>query len=132
MPFGRAASVRSGGQFILVTVGVVRSPSITLVAEDEDSNKVALDVGALQNTIGAIAEINIDQGKEGELTYKGKVPLAFGVELLKLDYDETENKFNLSALRRAQQIRGDSEILRDFIGDPQTGNVFIAVSEEKR
>jgi hypothetical protein len=116
-----------------VTVGVVRSKSITVSASDDSSNKVSLDVGALKKTIGVDTKIGIDQGREGELTYEGRVPLAFGVELLELSYNNAENKFLLDALDRAQKIRAapptDSHIERSFIGDVQDGNAFIAVTD---
>jgi hypothetical protein len=116
-----------------VTVGVVRSKSITVSASDDSSNKVSLDVGALKKAIGVDTKIGIDQGEEGELTYEGRVPLAFGVELLELSYDDTQNKFLLDAVSKAQKIRAepatDSHVERSFIGDAQSGNAFIRVAD---
>ncbi len=116
-----------------VTVGVVRSKSITISASDDSSNKVSLDVGALQKAIGVETKIGIDQGREGELTYGGRVPLAFGVELLELSYDDTQNKFLLDAVSKAQRIRAapatDSHVERSFIGDAESGNAFIRVAD---
>jgi hypothetical protein len=124
--------VRSENSYY-VTVGVVRSNSITVSAHDESSDTVALDVGALQKAIGAETKIGIGQERDGELTYQGATPLAFGVELLEMSYDDEQNKFLLDAVSQAQKIRAgraqDSEIERSLIGDAHTGDAFIRLKD---
>jgi hypothetical protein len=108
-----------------VSVGVVRSPSITVSAEDENSNAIDVDVGALKGAIGVESKLDIERGSKGELTYRGKIPLAFGVELVEMAYDIEQQKFLLTAMRTAVPIRDEMNIEKTFIGDAEHGSVFI-------
>jgi hypothetical protein len=112
-----------------VTIGVVRSKSITISAKDEASNTVSLDVGALKKAIGVEGGLDVNESSEGELTYSGPTALAFGVELVELSYDADENKFLLMPLAHPERIRAkpiseDRDIERSFIGEPD-GNAFL-------
>jgi hypothetical protein len=112
-----------------VTVGVVRSKSISISAKDEESNTVSLDVGALKKAIGVQGGLDVSQSSEGELTYSGPTALAFGVELVQLSYNQDENKFLLMPLAHPEKIRAraiteDRDIERSFIGGEE-GNAFI-------
>lgn len=113
------------GNRYYVAVGVVRSPSITVSAEDKNADKVDIDLSALKKAASAVAKLSIEQGGDGELTYRGKVPLAFGVELVEMKYDDAKEKFLLTAVPEAQTIRAPPDMERVFIGDAQQGNVFI-------
>lgn len=122
------------GNSYYVTVGVVRSTSITVSASDDSSNKVSLDVGALKKAIGVGTKIGIDQGREGELTYGGRVPLAFGVELIQMSYDDEQNKFLFDAVSKVLAVRAeaatDRHVERSFIGgDTNSGDAFIKVAD---
>jgi hypothetical protein len=115
-----------------VTVGVVRSKSISISAKDSDSKAVSLDVGALTKAIGVEGGLKGGQSDEAELTYSGPTALAFGVELVKLSYDEEKNKFLLTPLALPVKLRGkaitkDSDIERSFIGGPE-GNAFFKLT----
>ena len=116
------------GNRYYVAVGVVRSASITVSAEDQNSNKVGVDVGMLRSAVSAEGKLGIEQGRDRELTYKGKVPLAFGVELAEMKYDKAQEKFLLAAVPDAQSIRAPRYVERIFIGDPVEGSAFIDVS----
>ena len=59
------------GNSYYVTVGVVRSKSITISAKDDASNTVSLDVGALKKAIEVKGGLDVNQSSEGELTYSG-------------------------------------------------------------
>jgi len=116
-----------------VTVGVVRSKSISISAKDDESNTVSLDVGALKNAIGVDGKLDLSQSSEGELTYSGPTPLAFGVELVQLSYNEADNKFLLMPLSHPETIREnaiteDRDVKRSFIGQAD-GNAFFKVRE---
>ncbi len=113
------------GNRYFVTVGVMRSRSITVSAEDSRSNKVNVDVTGIAHVLAAHGKVAIEHGGEGSLTYKGKVPLAFGVELVEMAYSDDEQKFFISGVANAKKIRADTVIERAFIGDPDQGNVFI-------
>jgi hypothetical protein len=114
-----------------VATAVVRSTSITVSAEDESSQDVALEATALQGAIGPDVGLGVKRESSGEMTYGGKVPLAFGVELLEMIFDDAENKFYLKALPDPQVIRGEEatrkqlDDSRELIGDPHHGDVFL-------
>lgn len=111
-----------------VTVGVVRSASITVSAEDDNSNAVSLEAEALKAVVGGSAKINFKDEGSGTLTYEGSVPLAFGLELLEMTFDEQEQKFHLSALPDPHLLQLDKPRIRtDFIGDEQDGNAFVKI-----
>ena len=120
----RQGWVADGNRYF-ATVGVLRSPSITITAEDDRSNTVSIDAGVIENAISAKGKLAIEHGSEGELTYKGNVPLAFGVELVEIIYDENEQKFFITGVTTPQKIRAETVIERAFIGDPEEGSVFI-------
>lgn len=128
---GRQPYVQPGNSYY-VTVGVVRSKSITISAKDDTSDTVSLDVGALKKAIGVEGGLVVEQSSEGELTYSGPTALAFGVELVQLSYDQDQNKFLLMPLSHPEKIRAraiteDRLIERSFIGEPD-GNAFFKVT----
>jgi hypothetical protein len=117
------------GNRYYVTVGVVRSTSITVGAESESDNKIDIDVSAIKSAIGAQGKLGVEKGQEGELTYEGPVPLAFGVELVEMTYDEKQQKFLVDGVSEALKMRTTKPIDRAFIGDPTEGNIFVTVKE---
>jgi hypothetical protein len=120
---GRQPFVQPGNRYYAVT-GVFRSQSITLHSEDENSNIVGLDVGALQNAIDVGGKIAVSSEAVGEATYTGLTPLAFGVELVEILYDDIEQKFFVAGIREAATVRAYKE-RRVLIGDAKTGSVFL-------
>jgi hypothetical protein len=124
---GQQPFVQPGNRYFVVT-GVLRSQSITLHSEDESSTKVGLDVGALHNAVDVGGKIAVSSDAEGEATYTGPTPLAFGVELVELLYDDSENKFFFAGIREAATVRADKE-RRVLIGDAKVGSVFLPESE---
>jgi hypothetical protein len=85
--------VQPGNEYF-VTAAVVRSPSISVVTEDDASRRV--DVGArLLAAVDATANVTAEQASEGEITYRGRAPLAIGVELYRLRYDDDEQKLSM-------------------------------------
>ena len=115
--------VQSGNRYYAVT-GVLRSQSITIHSEDENSTKVGLDLDALKSAVEAGGKIAVSAEAEGEATYTGSTPLAFGVELVELLYDDVESKFFIAGIREAATVRDDKE-RRVFIGDEKAGSVFL-------
>ena len=120
--------VRDGNRYY-VTVGVVRSPSITVVAEGSDATDVSVDAEAVKGAVSATGKVSVKAEAEGELTYEGPEALAFGVELVELAYDEDERRFLMSGVDKAITIRGKkAKPKKTFVGDPVEGNVFVRVS----
>jgi hypothetical protein len=126
--------VKSGNRYY-VALGVVRSSSITVVAEDRDSKQVSVDADALQKTVTVEGKLAVRRDGLGELTYEGSESLAFGVELMELFYDADARKLRLDGL--PEPIAGirktpgekEAEIMkaRRFIGDPVNGDVFLNI-----
>jgi hypothetical protein len=116
-----------------VATAVVRSTSITVSAEDNNTNDINLEATALQGAIGPDIKLGVKRESSGEMTYDGEVPLAFGVELLEMIFDQNEQKFYLKGLTDPQVIRDDEVIRKNldesraFIGDANRGDVFINV-----
>jgi hypothetical protein len=77
------------------------------------------------------AKLAVKRESSGEMTYYGKVPLVFGVELLEMIFDEAENKFYLKGLPDPQVLRDEDAVRkrledgREFIGDARRGDVFL-------
>ena len=109
-----------------VTVGVIRSPSITVVAEDSKKNTVAVEAKAVKDVVSVDGKIDVKREGSGELTYEGVEPLAFGIELVQMAYSEAENRFTLSAMPRPVSVRDPVKIMPEFIGDPE-GDVFVRI-----
>jgi hypothetical protein len=122
--------VQPGNRYY-VSVGVIRSKSITVSAEDESSNDVSVDLEVLASQASVDGKFHLRHESNGEITFEGSSPLAFGVELLEMVYDSDERKFVLSALRGPESIRDDQKPPeRVYIGDPERGNVFIDLTNQ--
>ena len=124
-----SAMYGEGYRYFLVTA-VVRSPSINIIAEDEQMKTVDIDVEALANVS---PDISAEKVGKGEINFKGKQRLAFGVELYELAYDSTENCFKFKTVTERIRLRDrDSETTRTdikpaFIGDSEEGNAFLSL-----
>jgi hypothetical protein len=122
--------VHANNRYYIATA-VVRSASITVSAEDANSQDVAVEASALQAAIGPKVKLGVKRENSGEITYDGRVPLVFGVELLEMIFDEAENKFYLKGLPDPQVIRDENadrkrlDDSREFIGDARRGDVFL-------
>jgi hypothetical protein len=130
-----SAMYGEGYRYFLVT-SVVRSPSINIIAEDEQMRGVDVDVKAIQ-LADVSAGVSVEKAGRGEITFKGKQSLAFGVELYELLYDTTENRFRFKTVTETVKLRDKgSEITRTdikpaFVGDPLEGNAFFSVVENQ-
>jgi hypothetical protein len=120
--------VEEGNQYYAV-IGVLRSRSITVSTEDERSSSVELAVDALEGAVGAEGKVGVKQEADGDITYEGDVPLAFGVELVDIHYDEDQQKFFVVGITdpKVVRARGDTKERRVFVGDADTGDVFLAL-----
>lgn len=94
----------------LVTIGVIRTPSLTVVATDDKGAKVA--VGAEAVGAGGSANIAITSGSAGEITVNGGKPLAIAVELVELGYDQQRDSFGIDAIEHYQLVRGRGDLPR--------------------
>ena len=79
--------VQPGNEYF-VTGGVVRSTAISVVAEDSRRRRVELGA-ELAQVLDADASVTLESGGNGELTFTGAAPLAIGLELYKLHFDDS-------------------------------------------
>lgn len=98
------ALVNEGNRYYLVA-GVVRTPSVSLVAEGEDGRRVELGAGVL-HAIDVETGVTTKRTEEGEITYAGAKRLAIGVELYELAWDEGAGRLSLGNPDGALAIRG--------------------------
>jgi hypothetical protein len=109
-------------RYYLVTA-VVRSSSISIIAEDETAKTVNVDLDALE-IAKASAGISATKSNEGEITFTGRKSLAFGVELYELKYDEKNKTLQLALPSGGIQVRGRAGPL--LLPNP----VFIGATED--
>jgi hypothetical protein len=121
------ALVNAGNRYYLVA-GVVRTPSVTLVAEDETARRVELGAGVLK-AVDAEAGVSAKRAESGEVTYAGRKRLAIGVELYELAWDEDAGRLSLGNPDGALAIRGQptaSGPAAAFIGGPE-GEALVSL-----
>jgi hypothetical protein len=124
-----------GRRYYLVT-GLVRSPSISIVAEDQNAKIVDANVNTLEMAEGSVA-LSIKEAGNGEVVFTGKRSLAFGVELYELIYDKDRDQLKFGTVTKPVVIRKPREtdttaetrtdIEPTFIGDPKEGDAFITL-----
>jgi hypothetical protein len=115
-----------GYRYYLVTA-VARTPSISIMAENDEDKAVTIDVGAME--LGEVTTgITVEKSSETEVTFIGKKSLAFGVELYELTYDPKRSKLKLKIPEGLIKVRGSSEIpvKPAFIGGPND-DIFLDV-----
>jgi hypothetical protein len=73
---------------------VVRTPSISILVEDQTSNAVDLGAEAMA-VLDAEASVSAERLETGEIRYAGGKRLAIGVELYELRFDEGEQRLEM-------------------------------------
>ncbi len=117
---------------------MVRSPSINIIAEDEQMRGVDVDVKAIQ-LAGVSTGVSVEKAGKGEVTFKGKQSLAFGVELYDLLYDIQENGFRFNTITDPVKLRDKgteiftrTNIKPAFIGNAREKcNAFLSLVENQ-
>lgn len=117
-------------RYYLVTA-VARTPSITVIAKDERSHSVELDLEALKLATASTG-VSVDGSSDVGITYTGGRKLAFGVELMELSFDAESGAVKLSVPEDAVTVRsGDAAsmgpVTREFIGSPE-GDAFLTLA----
>jgi hypothetical protein len=113
-----------------IVMGVIRTKSVDVEAEDQSGNKVDVDVGVAQ-LIDVNSKIEVNKSRQGTISYKGEKDLVLGVELCELMYTP-DNKFKIEVVEKEYKVReGNKDVVRkdkearSLIGDPLQGNVFV-------
>lgn len=120
--------VNPGNRYYLVAA-VVRTPSLSVVAEN--AGQQAVEIGAeVLATVNASTGLDARRSSSGEVTFEGERPLAIGVEVYELLYDEKAGKLRMSNPEGALALRGDKPSGRAagpaVMGDPD-GDALVAV-----
>jgi len=66
--------------------------------------------------------LKIEQAGNGAIRYRGQMPLAIGVELLELVFDDGQGTLRMNPQERPLRVRGDAQ--KAWIGDPD-GDAFV-------
>lgn len=111
-----------------VTAAVVRSPAIGVVAEDERKRRVELGAEALQ-VAGADTDVALESGANGELTFRGTTPLAIGLELYELRFDEA-GKLSMLAQDPRDPVHAGKEAVPDPAFLDPDGNVLLELADD--
>jgi len=112
--------VQAGNEYF-ITAAVVRSPSISVVAEDRRARRV--DLGAeVMATANAHAGITLEATADGEVSFVGETPLAIALELYELRYDAEHARFSMLP----QRLDDDVKTGKDASPVP----VFVAPDDE--
>jgi hypothetical protein len=86
-----------------VTAAVVRTPSISVMLDDDRSQSVDLGADAV-HAISVEAGISGEHSSSGEITFAGTTPLAIGVQLYSMRFDAQTGKLSMAAVDRAQRV----------------------------
>jgi hypothetical protein len=73
---------------VYVTTSVLKSARITVVGRRSDGSALNLDVPAIEKLVGGALDVSSASGQESKVTYKGKRPLAFGFQAVRLYYEQ--------------------------------------------
>jgi len=73
---------------VYVVTATLKSRSINVVAKDEHKNALAIDVPTIQNAIGGNLKVDNSGASSTTLTYQGAIPLVFGFQAIRLDFDQ--------------------------------------------
>jgi hypothetical protein len=126
------AIIEPGQQYYLVT-GLARSPSISMVTENEHGNSVELDLAAT-GLAEVEAGVSVAHTNTGEVTFKGAQSLVFGLELYELSYDAEEERLRLRLPDNAVRLRR-KRATRDIIQPVLLGSddeVLLGIAEAKQ
>jgi hypothetical protein len=114
-----------------LATAVARTPSLTIRAETETGDTVKLDVEAA-HIAGADTNISVTEASEGDITFAGDRPLAFGVELHELVFDEKMQALKLKDPPPPMRVRGNGADERSvrpaFIGG-EDGDVLLQLAD---
>jgi hypothetical protein len=94
-------------KYFLVTA-VARTPSLSMLVEDENSKAVDIDLGAI-NTEIADGKAKIEKSEATAITVKTDKQLGFGVELHELTFDLKLNKMYLKPPDQFMNVRDASK-----------------------
>ena len=121
--------VAEGHRYYLVTA-VARTPSISIIAETNGSTGGTVEIGAA-HLADAKSTVKVESSGTGEITFAGEQPLAFGVELYELVYNQKRQQLKLKMPEGAIRVRSVYSaaplVTPAFIGGDD-GDIFLRVT----
>lgn len=114
--------MKPGWQYFLV-LGVLRTDSISLTAVNESGADIDIAAEAAK-LAGSDGKLVVKKSQGEEITLSAGQPLAFGVELSEITFNEQAQRFELNVVRNAVKVRagrargGRSWVNYDLIGPP--------------
>jgi hypothetical protein len=114
-----------------IVAAVVRTPSLSLTAQDDRSNTVDLGADVLE-AVSAEGGIELHRKQDGEITYAGSTALAIGVELYEIRHDTELNRLEMLPVDTAIALsrgRRPQPPPPSFLGDDD--DIFIQLETEE-
>jgi hypothetical protein len=106
-----------------LTVGVVRSQSLTVLAESTSAHDISLDAGLAGMTVAG-GSVKIEDAGKAAVRYRGDTPVAIGVELVELVFDGKEGVVRFKPSDRALRVKGSAQ--KVWIGDDDS-DAFVTL-----
>lgn len=124
----RHGLIAEGNRYFVV-VGAARSRCLRLASENRRSQRVEANIAAVVG--GEVtAGLSIETDETGVTSYAGTDPVVFGLQLVEIARDPTEDKFHFSTPADPVRVRSidtgetvESDVV--FLGDPWTGDAFV-------
>jgi hypothetical protein len=72
---------------IYVITAVIKSASVTVEGKKKNDTTVGVSVPEIQEIVGGNIDVKAKGDSEGKITFKGRIPLAFGFQAVQLVYE---------------------------------------------
>lgn len=76
---------------VAVVVATVKSKSFTVTAQSEDGTEIAVSVPVLKNAVAGKVDVKAEGAAQTQIVYEGDKPVVFGIQALRLFFDEGGN-----------------------------------------
>ena len=90
-----------------VVTGVVRSTSISIIAQENDNKEANIQIDPIQQLVSVSTEFTIKKSGDKEITFEGGKKLAFAIELYELIYDKVSKRFRMKPTIIQNRVRKD-------------------------
>jgi len=119
--YARAAREMLDSDKVYLVTSVIKSDSISVSAKGESNQSLKVEVPVIQNAIGANLEVVGDAEQATVVTYKGAVPLTFGIQAVRLNFvgDEYQRFQPVDAGAIAAEAALEGLDRDDMLGDEE-------------
>lgn len=73
---------------LFITTAVIKSAKFTFEARDGNGAGMGVNVPAIQNIVSGNVKVGKESGSSTKISYKGKIPLVFGFQAVRLFYND--------------------------------------------